>query len=820
MKKAINILAILLAFTSQAMAVDYGFSVGGEPVTSSNCSNITRKDIIVIGSGGHLYYLSSTNTLYVKNVTIDRTGKDSRAIYNTDCAGLTVVFEGTNKLKAKNSSAFRCEKNTTIKCANGGSVTIEGVDEDAVCPYNGSQLVLDNANVTISASNSEGVDGNNSGYMTIRDSKLTASGKNGAITKLKALRIDGASTVTLTGNNSAVTLNNVAQLVLEDMKITSPSGAVFNSTQKAICVNGSPTRSTIILNTTAVEVNSTNFPDSNFRTCVSRNIDNNKDGYLTYRERKNITAIDASQKTISDMKGIGYFPALKTLYCYRNSIKGTKMSNLISYLPSWTSGGELYVYDSYYYAEQNECTASQVSTANGKGWSVKYYNSAYSWTDYPGCDVCWVNATNFPDNAFRSYVSSSIDNDNNEWLSSSELANVTIINVNNKNISSLEGIGRFSNLERLFCSANKLEKIDVSKNSKLIYLSCAQNKISGENMTNLVKGLPQRGSNVERGELTIYAENLNDQNRCMSSDVEVANNRGWTVYYYPTGRAELYAGYDALAINSTNFPNSTFRSYVSTSAIDKNSDKFLTNKELAAVKEINVENKNINDLTGIKHFTALERLYCGHNQLTELNVSENTKLQELSCEYNSLNNLILGRLDYLGTLKCAHNELTSIDISQTSLGILDCSHNRLTSIGWLPSGMKWLVCFCNKIKDPYTSIILNDRYYTGYWLGQGGTSQWVYDWGILEYLDSTDPLEENEYTSDFLDEAEEKSWNVFDWNGGNPRLIERVATDIRTVEDKGEGRILPVYNLNGQRFDSTPNKRGVYIRNVKKIVVK
>lgn len=85
-------------------------------------------------------------------------------------------------------------------------------------------------------------------------------------------------------------------------------------------------------------------------------------------------------------------------------------------------------------------------------------------------------------------------------------------------------------------------------------------------------------------------------------------------------------------INSTNFPDTAFRNYVS-SNIDTNGDGYLSDSE-RNVSSIYVNDLGISDLKGIAYFTGLESLSCANNNLIYLDISKNTKLTSLSCEYN------------------------------------------------------------------------------------------------------------------------------------------------------------------------------------------
>ena len=56
---------------------------------------------------------------------------------------------------------------------------------------------------------------------------------------------------------------------------------------------------------------------------------------------------------------------------------------------------------------------------------------------------------------------------------------------------------------------------------------------------------------------------------------------------------------------------------------------FVVTDSINSVTVLNVSNDSISNLTGIEDFTALTYLHCSSNQLTSLNVSNNTALIEL-----------------------------------------------------------------------------------------------------------------------------------------------------------------------------------------------
>ena len=110
-------------------------------------------------------------------------------------------------------------------------------------------------------------------------------------------------------------------------------------------------------------------------------------------------------------------------------------------------------------------------------------------------------------------------------------------------------------------------------------------------------------------------------------------------------------------------------------------DGFVLTTNINLISELNVIAKSITDLTGIEGFTDLTRLYCSGNQLTRLDVSNNTALTYLSCGNNQLTSLDVSNNTALTNLYCSTNQLTSLDVSNnTALTNLFFYYNQLTSL--------------------------------------------------------------------------------------------------------------------------------------------
>lgn len=90
-----------------------------------------------------------------------------------------------------------------------------------------------------------------------------------------------------------------------------------------------------------------------------------------------------------------------------------------------------------------------------------------------------INEENFPDEVFRNYVITTFDTDKNGNLSQSEIEKITYIDlIDESELTSLQGIEYFSNLEAIYADSKKLQSIDVSKNEKISNLSLSYTSLT------------------------------------------------------------------------------------------------------------------------------------------------------------------------------------------------------------------------------------------------------------------------------------------------------------------------------------------------------
>ncbi len=74
-----------------------------------------------------------------------------------------------------------------------------------------------------------------------------------------------------------------------------------------------------------VQIDSSSFPDDNFRSVVSR-FDTDNNGYLSDSEIKAVKTISCSVQQITSLKGLCFFTELETLYAADNSISSIDLS--------------------------------------------------------------------------------------------------------------------------------------------------------------------------------------------------------------------------------------------------------------------------------------------------------------------------------------------------------------------------------------------------------------------------------------------------------------------------------------------------------------
>lgn len=193
----------------------------------------------------------------------------------------------------------------------------------------------------------------------------------------------------------------------------------------------------------SVEINSTNFQDTDFQNYVKR-YDKDGNDSLSLEERNKVTTIELPDDSYCPtMKGIEYFPELVTLKCSNTHMRLLDVSKNLKLKTLWCNWNNLEQLD----VSKNKalkdlrCGDNNLTTLNVS------QNEALEWLST---------------NDMRSKLNS-LDVSYNKALKHLECTKNGLTSLD---VSSNEA------LELLVCDGNPLTELDVSKNDKLTSLSC------------------------------------------------------------------------------------------------------------------------------------------------------------------------------------------------------------------------------------------------------------------------------------------------------------------------------------------------------------
>lgn len=188
------------------------------------------------------------------------------------------------------------------------------------------------------------------------------------------------------------------------------------------------------------------FPDETFREYLER-FDTDDDTFLSTAERNVVTEIDVSNKGITTLEGISYFPNLKKLNCAQNNLTSLDVSQN----PALT----------YLDCSQNQLTELDVRQ-NAALWGLF-------------CDRNQLSSLDVHENAALQYL----DCGKNQLteLDVSQNAQLEELQCNQNQLTELD-VSRNPALRYLDCGTNQLTSLDVRKNAALKYLYCYENNLT------------------------------------------------------------------------------------------------------------------------------------------------------------------------------------------------------------------------------------------------------------------------------------------------------------------------------------------------------
>ena len=90
---------------------------------------------------------------------------------------------------------------------------------------------------------------------------------------------------------------------------------------------------------------------------------------------------------------------------------------------------------------------------------------------------------------------------------------------------------------------------------------------------------------------------------------------------------------------------------------------------------------SISDITGIEAFISMDEFRCSYNQITTIDLSDNSLLRHLVCNENPVSSANLSNNSILRTLSFSSHSLSSLDVSQNNdLLLLQCNFGPLSNL--------------------------------------------------------------------------------------------------------------------------------------------
>ena len=269
----------------------------------------------------------------------------------------------------------------------------------------------------------------------------------------------------------------------------------------------------------------------------------------------------------------------------------------------------------------------------------------------------------------------------------SDVAGRTILNVGERNISSLAGIEHFTALEELDLWHNNLTTLDVRSNPALRELELSWNNLTTLNVR----------SNPALRELSLAGNKLTTldvRNNTALTRLVVAENNLTTLDVRSNTALEWLSA-DENNLTTLNVGNNTALEWLSAHS---NQLTTLDVGHAPSLKQLHVYGNQLTTLD-VSNVPSLERLQVTDNNLKALDVSKNTALRDLYANDNQLTTLNVGNNTVLNQLFANNNQLTTINVSNNSaLRNFNLAWNELTTIDVSKNpALEWLVVAGNNL---------------------------------------------------------------------------------------------------------------------------
>lgn len=464
---------------------------------------------------------------------------------------------------------------------------------------------------------------------------------------------------------------------------------------------------------------------------------------INFSEANNIVLLDLSKNTNLTSVSLSFMTSLDAV-----DLKNGTNTNITSFAATSTSA--CFKVDDPAYSDAN--------------WTAVVNPGEFFKATCDGID------TQVPDNNFENYLETHDANGNvvsvgdtnsmgngianDDYVLTSRISGVTVLNMQNQSITDMTGIEDFTSLQELRLDGNTgLNAIDVNSNTSLTVLRLYQTNVSTldvsalSNLGDLVIAstqitsidvsnntalfaLDMRFTNIPTVDLSQNSAltYLNALNASLTSlNVKNGNNTNVTTFEL-TGNSSLtcvivdnpgysYANWTAIesgtsftntsdCTSTTSIPDDNLEAYLEANNLGNGiaNDDLVYTGNISGLTSLDISNQSIANLTGIEAFTSL----------ITLNVSSNA----------SISSLDVSALTALENLNISNTGITSLDLtSNTALTVFNGQNAELTSLN-IKNGTNTSITSFNTTGNSSLSCITVDDagYSTSNWTNIDGTT--------------------------------------------------------------------------------------------------
>ncbi len=255
----------------------------------------------------------------------------------------------------------------------------------------------------------------------------------------------------------------------------------------------------------------------------------------------------------------------------------------------------------------------------------------------------------------------------------SNLTALTNLSLSNTGINSVD-ISMNPLVRQLILNDNNFTEFDISAYPNIVQLRIANNQLTSLNVAN--------GNNDN---FTWFDGQGNPDLTCIKADKEVQ--------LYPDIWEKDATASFALYCDVTYIADANFENYLETHDADGNvvtlgdatslgngiaNDNKVYTEKIKTVVDLNLSGLNITEVTGIEAFDSLETLNLDYNDLTTLDLSNNSNLRILDVAENDLTELDLSTIPTLEEVQLRSNKIKTLTVNNPNLKILRASKNQYT----------------------------------------------------------------------------------------------------------------------------------------------